>query len=272
MVSILTVIDDFIPLSMAAVSLPGVPYFDEIFPTDSAARVPFLYRILGLTIPIKDCVLKDLPSGWTNTVYRFDTPQQRYTVREYGSNTSLIIDRTAELGYVKALGFLTVFATFRNGAVLTYLEGVPTDVTMLRDPKISDALATFIAKFHKVTLGKPGPTVSDAWSRIDKCLAGTPEDLKGCDRRALVAKINAKRVFLEERFKDRPICLCHNDLTPANIIWDESTQSIGLIDYEYTYWNWPEYDIANHFFECGGWPISASSLSSTFSSGSSARI
>jgi thiamine kinase-like enzyme len=25
-----------------------------------------------------------------------------------------------------------------------------------------------------------------------------------------------------------------------------------LIDYEYAFYNWPEYDIANHFFECVG--------------------
>lgn len=234
------------------VVVPGVPHFDEVFPGDKAERVPFLYRILGLTIPISDCVLKDLPGGWTNTVYLFETPQKRYTVREYGPGTSLIIDRTAELSHIKTLGFLEVFATFENGVVLTYQEGIPTNVTTLQDPKISNALATLIAKFHKVTLGTPGPTVSEAWERIDGFLKGIPDTLKDCDKPALAAKIQAKRAHIEEKFKGRPLCLCHNDLTPGNLLWDEEHQSLGLIDYEYSFWNWPEYDIANHFFECVG--------------------
>jgi thiamine kinase-like enzyme len=177
----------------------------------------------------------------------FLTPHKRYTVRVYGSNTTLIIDRTVELSHIKTLGFLEVFVTFKNGVILTYQEGVPTIVTMLRNPKISNALATLIAKFHKVTLEQSASTVSEAWARIDRFLAGIPENLKDCDRPSLVAKIRAKRIYLEEKFKGRPICLCHNDLTPANILWDEENQSIGLIDYEYAFYNWPEYDIANHF-------------------------
>jgi thiamine kinase-like enzyme len=198
--------------------VPGVPHFDEFFPADKASRVPFLYRLLGLTIPVSDCVLKDLPGGWTNTVYLLETPQQRYTVREYGSNTSLIIDRAVELAHIKTLGFLEVFVTFKNGVVLTYQEGIPTNVMMLRDEKISNALASLIAKFHKVTLGKPAPTICEAWARIDKFLAGIPDNLKNCDRPALVPKIQGKRAYLEEKFKDRPLCLCHSDLTLGNIL------------------------------------------------------
>jgi hypothetical protein len=70
-----------------------VSHFDEIFPTDQAERIPFLYGLLGLTIPAADCVLNNLPGGWTNTVYVLETPEKRYTVREYGSNTTLIIER-----------------------------------------------------------------------------------------------------------------------------------------------------------------------------------
>jgi thiamine kinase-like enzyme len=232
-----------------AVVIPGVPHFDESFPSDKAERVPFLYRILGLTIPISDCVLKDLPGGWTNTVYLFETPERRYTVREYGAATGLIMDREAELSHIKTLGMLEIYATFLNGTVLTYQEGIPTTVITLQEQKVSDAVATLLAKVHKATLGKPGPTTSEAWGRIDKFLKGIPETLKDCDKQALAAKIQAKRAHVEEKFKGRPICLCHNDLTPGNLLWDEKSQSLGLIDYEYSFYNWPEYDIANHFFE-----------------------
>jgi ethanolamine kinase len=232
--------------------LPDVPHYDELFPRDASARIPFLYRILGLSIPITDCVLRDLRGGWTNTVYLFETPSRRYTVREYGANTNLIIDRSAELSHIKTLGFLEIFATFSNGVVLTYQEGTPTNVDLVRDPVVSEGIATLLAKFHKVTLGKPGPGISEAWARIDRFFSGIPDDLKGCDKVSLGHKIQAKRSSIESAFNDRPLCLCHNDLTPGNILWDSASGSLGLIDYEYSFWNWPEYDIANHFFEWVG--------------------
>jgi thiamine kinase-like enzyme len=229
----------------------GVPHFDEVFPSTNEERITFIAKILNLENLQSEFKLKQFSGGWTNTVYMFETPERRYTVREYGANTSLIIDRAAEFQHIQMLGFLKVYATFRNGVILTYQEGVPTDVVTLQDPKISDALATYLGKFHKVTLGQEGHVV-EAWGRIDKFFAGIPQDSKTCDWFKLKEKVAAKRAFLEEKFKGRPLALCHNDLTPANILWDESTQSLGLIDYEYSLWNWPEYDIANHFFECVG--------------------
>jgi hypothetical protein len=88
------------------------------------------------------------------------------------------MDRQAELSHIKTLGLLEIYATFRNRSVLTYQERSPTNVTTLQDPKVSNALPTLIAKVHKVTLGKSGPTMSEAWDRIDKSFKGIPDTLK----------------------------------------------------------------------------------------------
>jgi ethanolamine kinase len=226
----------------------GVPHFDEDFPTtNDGDRISFLARIIRIPDPVSALKLAILPGGWTNKVYEFVTPQQRYTVREYGSNTGRIINRAKELNNIKTIGLLTIYVTFRNGAVLNYQEGVPLTVRTLREQRISDALANVVAKFHRVTLGQPGET--EIWDKIRLFAEGLDPANPTCDFPWLMAKVAAKRQFIEERFRDRPVCLCHNDLTPGNLLWDEATGRIGLIDYEYSGWNWPEYDIANHFFE-----------------------
>jgi thiamine kinase-like enzyme len=233
---------------MAAV-LPGVPHVDELFPATTEEKVAFIARILGLPGPLSDYDLHTfLPGGWTNTVYRFSTPERRYTIREYGANTSAIIDRQKELENVKTIGMLQIYVTFKNGVIMTYQEGVPCDVAMLKVPEISNAIATTIAKFHRVTFGQQGPGV-EMWRRLQNFIEGLSPNDPRSDYSWLLAKVAAKKAFIQEQFKDRPICLCHNDLTPANLLWEEETKSLGLIDYEYALWNWPEYDIANHFFE-----------------------
>ncbi|OHT10228.1 Choline/ethanolamine kinase family protein [Tritrichomonas foetus] len=63
-------------------------------------------------------------------------------------------------------------------------------------------------------------------------------------------KLASLKAALSEEMKDSKIVLCHNDLLAANILWDG--ESCNLCDYEYSCYTWPEYDLANHFFEyCG---------------------
>eukprot|EP00002_Diphylleia_rotans_P010661 TRINITY_DN211_c0_g1_i2.p1 TRINITY_DN211_c0_g1~~TRINITY_DN211_c0_g1_i2.p1 ORF type:complete len:245 (+),score=42.34 TRINITY_DN211_c0_g1_i2:572-1306(+) len=49
-----------------------------------------------------------------------------------------------------------------------------------------------------------------------------------------------------------PVTFGHNDLTPPNIIWDEETESIALVDYEYAGYNFRGFDIGNFFTEHAG--------------------
>ncbi|RWS24442.1 ethanolamine kinase 2-like protein [Leptotrombidium deliense] len=51
---------------------------------------------------------------------------------------------------------------------------------------------------------------------------------------------------------DSPVVFCHNDILPANIIYDESEQEIKFIDYEYGCYNYQAFDIGNHFNEYAG--------------------
>jgi len=46
---------------------------------------------------------------------------------------------------------------------------------------------------------------------------------------------------------------CHNDLMPQNLMIDEATGNVCIIDLEYGSINYAAFDVANHFMEyCGG--------------------
>lgn len=49
-----------------------------------------------------------------------------------------------------------------------------------------------------------------------------------------------------------PIVFCHNDLLMKNIIYDQLTDQLYFIDFEYSAFNFLSFDIANHFCEYSG--------------------
>ena len=55
--------------------------------------------------------------------------------------------------------------------------------------------------------------------------------------------------------RTRPtIRLCHNDVLASNILYQDDTQQIQLIDFEYGGCNYPSFDIANHWNEYANGP------------------
>jgi thiamine kinase-like enzyme len=54
-----------------------------------------------------------------------------------------------------------------------------------------------------------------------------------------------------EKFRS-PLVLCHNDLLLGNIIYDERSNVVHFIDFEYAGPNYQAYDIANLFNEFSG--------------------
>lgn len=51
---------------------------------------------------------------------------------------------------------------------------------------------------------------------------------------------------------DSPIVFCHNDLLMKNIIYDQVTNKVHFIDFEYSAFNFQCFDLANHFCEYSG--------------------
>jgi ethanolamine kinase len=67
----------------------------------------------------------------------------------------------------------------------------------------------------------------------------------------LQGEIEATRNLILRDCKS-PVVFCHNDVHSANMIYNEETDTIRLIDYEYAGPNYFAFDIANHFCEFAG--------------------
>ena len=236
-----------------------VKTIEEYFPSDDSddARIDFLVKLLDLDSPRHKIHLKKMSGGITNAVYRLDTPGMRYIVRVFGNNTDRIIDRKLEEEHILKINFIDIFANFLNGTVVSYIEGRTIDLPMMSDKYISEKIAQAVGKFHNVTIHNDISSDSnEIFEHIEKFIDGlNPEFSKNgqyIDIGDLKKRLGLLKCELSEEMKDSPIALCHCDLLADNILWDGESSVINLCDYEYSCYTWPEFDIANHFFEyCG---------------------
>jgi ethanolamine kinase len=236
---------------MSLPAQPGIHHHDGWFPSagTDAERIAFIQQALNLPDSTHKMRLKQMAGGITNTVYLFESSAGRQVVRVYGNRTDVIIDREAELRNIATIGFISVLATFANGIIVTYQDGRAIDLPMMGDSLISSGIASVVAKFHKVTIGLPGHR-NEIFDKIETFLGGLNPAI--VDVFEFRARLQRMRVDLEKELHDSQLALCHNDLLAGNILWDGDAREIRVVDFEYCLWTWPEFDIANHFFEwCG---------------------
>jgi ethanolamine kinase len=232
----------------------SAPYIqsDALFPLAGTTleKIGFLSALLSLPADAAPLSLTQLSGGITNTVYLFEAPASRFVVRVYGNNTDAIIDRREEIAHILQIRLMAINATFANGLVVEYMEGVACEVPMLADPLISDKIAVALAQMHRVTLGD-APHANQVFDKTLHFLARLDPASDGVEE--LRARVAQLRPVLERELAAAPVVLCHNDVLSANVIWDSAAQAVSLIDYEYCDWTWPQFDIANHLFEWVGY-------------------
>lgn len=218
----------------------------DVFPASACEeeQITWLLKTLNLSDDPKQCKLKAMTGGVTNYVYRFTTKKNKYTIRIYGNNTDRIINREGEIEHIRKINFVDVHATFSNGMVVTYLEGIPLDVEMVADPVISDKIAEKLAYMHSKSINDPGNT-NNLFDHMEVFLKSL--DPKQVDVNWLTNLYKETREKIEHEMCNSPVALCHNDLISCNILLDG--ENVQFVDYEYSDYNWPEFDIANHFFE-----------------------
>jgi len=226
------------------------------FPLSSPSpdMLSFLFKVLHINDEeMSHAKLKKMSGGITNTVFMLDSPSKKAIIRVFGRNTEKIINREEEQRNIEKVKLIDIYATLTNGIICSYQEGRTIDVPMMADPLISHKVAQVIAKMHKVTFYELGH-VNCIFDRIQNFIDKIdPEYIhKGekLDIDSLQHKLDTLKEKLEVEMSTSPIVLCHNDLLSGNILWNGS--EIGLVDYEYSGYTWPEFDIANHFVEwCG---------------------
>lgn len=184
------------------------------------------------------------------------------TVRVFGPNTDVVIDRERELQAIcclSAAGFgAKLLGIFANGMVQSFIDACTLTPTDMSKPKLAAEIARELRKFHKMEI--PGSKDPQLWSDIFKFLDKASSLIfEDAAKQAKYTSISFDEIREEamslKAFTDclnAPIVFAHNDLLSGNLMLSEKEEKLYLIDFEYGSYNFRGYDIANHFNEYAG--------------------
>ncbi|XP_078164801.1 putative choline kinase 2 [Carex rostrata] len=199
-----------------------------------------------------------LKGAMTNEVYQVNWPvvgpSRRVIVRIYGEGVDVFFDREIEVRTFECMSKHgqgpRLLGRFASGRVEEFINARTLSAADLRDPEISSLIAIKLQEFHNLHM--PGPREVLLWPRLrgwtkkalDLCSA---EEAKEFRLDNIGEEINMLEMALS-RGGER-MGFCHNDLQYGNIMIDEETRQVTIIDYEYASFNPIAFDIANHFCE-----------------------
>lgn len=209
-----------------------------------------------------NCIqVKRLSGAMTNEVFRIIWPNddkvdlhRNVLVRIYGEGVEIFFNRDDEIRTFECLSHHgqgpRLLGRFSDGRVEEFLHARTLSAEDLRDPEISTLIAAKMREFH--SLDMPGTRNVVLWSRLRRWLRKAKNlcslaEIKEYGLDSLDDEIQLLEKELTQY--DQEIGFCHNDLQYGNIMMDEETKSVTLIDYEYASYNPVAYDLANHFSE-----------------------
>lgn len=188
-------------------------------------------------------------------------------LRLNGEGTEKIIDRTDEVVSMLCLnkaGFCPpVYAQLENGLCYGFSAGRRLEVhETIGDWDIMRKVAALMAKLHSLEVPSYFKDREPfLWLKIDKLLENVPTSFPDPEtQRSFCSYIGSVENLRKEInwVKDllvnckSPIVLCHNDIHSANLIYNDETGDMKLVDFEYTGPNYLAFDIADHFCEFAG--------------------
>lgn len=201
-----------------------------------------------------------LKGAMTNQVFEVNWPTKsdghvrRVLVRLYGEGVEVFFDRDDEIQTFECMSKNgqgpRLLGRFTTGRVEEFIHARTLSASDLRDPEISSLIASKMKEFHNLHM--PGAKKAQIWQRMRKWLNHakslcSQKDIKNFGLENLDVELSMLRALLSE--ENQEIGFCHNDLQYGNIMMDEETRSITLIDYEYSSYNPVAFDLANHFCE-----------------------
>ncbi|TXG49171.1 hypothetical protein EZV62_025046 [Acer yangbiense] len=201
-----------------------------------------------------------LKGAMTNQVFQIKWPtkaekvSRKVLLRLYGEGVEVFFDRDDE---IRTFEFMSkhgqgprLLGRFPNGRVEEFINARTLSASDMRDPEISALIAAKMKEFHDLDMS--GPKKACLWDRMRNWLKAAkslspPEEAKSFRLDAIDEEIS----MLEKELcgTHQRLGFCHNDLQYGNIMIDEETKSITIIDYEYASYNPIAYDLANHFCE-----------------------
>ncbi|CAL9047399.1 probable ethanolamine kinase [Musa acuminata AAA Group] len=211
--------------------------------------------------------IETVSGGITNLLLKVSVRDDRgnsdsLTVRLYGPNTDLVIDRKRELQalpHLSAAGFgAKLLGIFGNGMVQSFIDARTLSPSDMSDPKIAFKIARQLRQFHKVAI--PGSKEPQLWNDIFKFLdEAAALKIEDSAKQATYESISFQEIQAEiNELKDltdllnAPVVFAHNDLLSGNLMLNDKEGRLYFIDFEYGSYSYRGYDIANHFNEYAG--------------------
>ncbi|XP_039041878.1 probable choline kinase 1 [Hibiscus syriacus] len=201
-----------------------------------------------------------LKGAMTNEVFQIIWPKNhgdrhlKVLVRIYGEGVELFFNRNDE---IRTFEYMSnhgqgprLLGRFPNGRIEEFIHARALSAADLRDPEISSLIAAKLREFHNLDM--PGPKNVLLWEQLRTWLSQAKKICSLRTTKEFRLDILGEEIsFLEKELTKgcQEIGFCHNDLQYGNIMMDEETRAITLIDYEYASYNPVAYDLANHFCE-----------------------
>ncbi|XP_022767973.1 probable choline kinase 1 [Durio zibethinus] len=201
-----------------------------------------------------------LKGAMTNEVFQINWPtkhgdlHQKVLVRIYGEGVEVFFNRDDEIRTFECMSRHgqgpRLLGRFADGRIEEFIHATTLSASDLHDPEISAIVAAKLREFHNLDM--PGPKDVLLWERLRAWHSKakkfcSPEAAKEFSLDILGEEISILQKELTKGYQE--IGFCHNDLQYGNIMMDEETRAVTLIDYEYASYNPVAYDLANHFCE-----------------------
>ncbi|KAK9269933.1 hypothetical protein L1049_025737 [Liquidambar formosana] len=199
-----------------------------------------------------------LKGAMTNEVYQISWPTETGTrkvlVRIYGKGVDLFFNRDDEIRTFACISEHghgpRLLSRLPEGRVEEFIHARTLSACDLRDPEISTLVAAKLREFHNLDM--PGTKKVHLWNRMRNWLREARRLCSPKDAEEFRLDILNEEISMLEKelsLDNQHIGFCHNDLQYGNIMIDEKTRLVTLIDYEYASYNPVGYDLANHFCE-----------------------
>ncbi|KAK1306783.1 hypothetical protein QJS10_CPA10g00554 [Acorus calamus] len=179
---------------------------------------------------------------------------RKVLVRIYGEGVEVFFDREVEIRTFECMSRHgqgpKLLGRFQTGRVEEFIHARTLSASDMRDPEISALVAAKLREFNDLDM--PGLQSVFLWERLRNwCKAAqnlcSSEEAKEFRLDSIEEEIAILQTELS--VKTQRIGFCHNDLQYGNIMIDEETRLVTIIDYEYASYNPVPYDLANHFCE-----------------------
>ncbi|XP_071465454.1 choline/ethanolamine kinase isoform X1 [Marmota flaviventris] len=149
-----------------------------------------------------------------------------------------------------------LYGVFPEGRLEQYLPSRPLKTRELREPVLSAAIATKMAQFHgmEMPFTKEPHWLFGTMERYLKQIQDLPPtgllNMNLLEMYSLKDEMGNLRKLLDST--PSPVVFCHNDIQEGNILLlsePENADSLMLVDFEYSSYNYRGFDIGNHFCE-----------------------